>query len=50
MTALEGAKLKELWKERVENFRTSGLSGRQWWCPVTPGSQATTQRHAPEPP
>lgn len=30
MTALEGAKLKELWKDRVENFRTSGLSGRQW--------------------
>ena len=30
MTALECAQLNELWKERVEDFRISGLSGRQW--------------------
>ncbi len=30
MTALECAQLKELWKERIEDFRASGLSGREW--------------------
>ena len=30
MTALECAALKEIWFSRVQEFRTSGLSGRQW--------------------
>lgn len=30
MTALECAELQERWKDRVEDFRRSGLSGRQW--------------------
>ena len=30
MTARECAERQEQWKDRVEDFRTSGLSGRQW--------------------
>lgn len=30
MTALECAALQEVRKARVQEFRTSGLSGRQW--------------------
>jgi hypothetical protein len=30
MTALECAQLKELWRERLEDFQTSGLSPRDW--------------------
>ena len=30
MTAIECAQLKELWQERIKDFRASGLSSREW--------------------